>query len=85
MSRFAAALVALCLAAAPAAAEPKCKRVVIGKKHGERKVICDVDTPVIVHAKPPRPGVAIVGEDGTKTVGRPRLTNPLKGLPQHLR
>ena len=85
MSRLLAVLAVLSIAAAPAFAESRCKRVVVGKKQGERRVICEVDTPVVVRAKPPRPGVAIVGEDGKKTVGRPVTTNPLRGLPQQLR
>jgi hypothetical protein len=88
MRKLAVVVVSLALAAT-AAADPargaQCKRVVVGKKQGERKVICAIEAPLVVHARPPRPGVAIVAEDGKKTVGRPRSTDALRGLPQHLR
>ena len=69
----------------PAAPAPVCKRVVVGHKQGERQVICDIDTPVIVTGKRLRPGVAVVGKTGQAIVGRPRAGDRLAGLPQHLR
>jgi hypothetical protein len=94
MMRIAGVVAALALAAPaavraepakPAEPAPTCKRVVVGHRQGERQVICEIDTPVIVHGKRLRPGVAIIGKDGREIVGRPRTGDRLSGLSQRLR
>ena len=73
---------------ATAAAQPttKCARTTVtGHKGGERQVTCVIDVPIVVKVKPPAPAIALVPGDGRKIVGRPEVTDPFKGLPQHLK
>jgi hypothetical protein len=91
--RFLTPLVALALAAGPAAADPapkakapaaQCKRVVVGRGL-ERKVYCELSAPIIVKEAAPKPHVAIVAHDGRSVVGPTRVTDPLAGLSHQLR
>jgi hypothetical protein len=85
---------ALVLAAVPAAADPapapakveaakaaptKCKPVVIGRGL-DRKVVCQIEAPIIVKQESPKPKVVIVHDGGKRVVGPPKLTDPLIGL-----
>jgi hypothetical protein len=89
------ALAALVLAASPAVADPvakpaetkaatPCKRVVVGRGL-ERRVFCELATPIVVKAGPARPQVAIVHHDGRAVVGPTRTTDPFAGLSHQLR
>lgn len=67
---------------APPAAKPaepltKCKRI---GKGAERKILCEVQAPIIVKAKPPKPAVAVVARDGRAVTGRPKSEDRLQGL-----
>jgi hypothetical protein len=68
-------------AAAPTAqpAPTPCKKVIVGRGL-DRKVVCEVTTPVVVKAGAPKPEVLIVPRDGRNVVGRPRSENRLNGL-----
>jgi hypothetical protein len=81
-------LAALLLLTATAVADPtptakpaepltKCKRV---GKGAERKILCEVQAPIIVKAKPPKPAVAVVARDGRAVTGRPKSEDRLQGL-----
>jgi predicted secreted protein len=88
-----AALAVLVLGAGLAAADPKpepkseatttqsagCKRVVVGRGL-DRKVICQVEAPVIVHQEAPKPNVIIVNRGGRNVTGRPKSEDRLNGL-----
>jgi len=91
--RLLATLGALVLAATPASADPKpteakvatpCKRVVVGRGL-ERRVFCELATPIVVKAGPAKPQVAIVHHDGRAVVGPTRTTDPFAGLSHQLR
>ena len=64
----------------PAAKQP-CKRRIVGKGL-ERKVVCEFTAPIIVGARAPKPNVVIAPVDGRRVTGRPKLTDPLAGLPR---
>lgn len=64
----------------PAAKQP-CKRRVVGKGL-ERKVVCEFEQPIVVSSRAPRPNVVIAPVDGRRVTGRPKLTDPLQGLPR---
>ncbi len=73
-------------AAEPAQPQAKCARTTVsGHKGGERQVTCVIDATIVGKVKPPAPAIAMVPGDGRKVVGRPSVTDPFKGLPQHLR
>jgi predicted secreted protein len=92
--RTLAALAVLVLGAGLAAADPKpepakaeatttqsagCKRLVVGRGL-DRKVICQVEAPVIVHQEAPKPNVIIVNRGGKNVTGRPKSEDRLNGL-----
>lgn len=65
-----------------AAAKPtECKKVVVGRGL-ERRVVCEIATPVTVKTDAPRPNVIIVHQSPRAVVGRPRSENRLNGLSQ---
>ena len=89
-----AALLALVIAATPAFADSKpkqeakpevkpatCKKRVVGKGL-DRKVVCEFEQEIVVPGEAPKPKVIIAPADGRKVVGRPKLTDPLNGLPR---
>ena len=61
------------------AAKPACKPKYVGKGL-ERKVVCVFEKDIVLHAEPPKPKVIYVSEGGKKVTGRPRTTDPFKGL-----
>jgi len=69
-------------APAPAAATAvgACKKVVIVGRGLDRKVYCDIDRPLVVKAKPPKPAVVVAPKDGRAVVGRPKSEDRLQGL-----
>lgn len=92
--RTLAALAVLVLGAGLAAADPKpepakseatttqsagCKRLVVGRGL-DRKVICQIEAPVVVHQEPPKPNVIIVNRGGKNVTGRPKSEDRLNGL-----
>jgi len=90
-----AALLAILIAASPAFADSKpkteaakveakpatCKKRVVGKGL-DRKVICEIEQEIVIPGEAPKPKVIIAPADGRKVVGRPKLTDPLQGLPR---
>jgi hypothetical protein len=88
------AALALVILAGSAAADPKtestasqspaCKRVVIGRGL-DRKVVCEVQAPVVVHQEAPKPNVLIVNKGGRDVTGRPKSGDRLNGLSRRLR
>ena len=92
--RTLAALAVLVLGAGLAAADSKpepakgeatatqsagCKRVVVGRGL-DRKVVCEVAAPVVVHQEAPKPNVIIVNRGGKNVTGRPKSEDRLNGL-----
>lgn len=61
--------------------KPACKKRVVGKGL-DRKVVCELEEPIVVTGQRPRPNVMIAPVDGRKVTGRPKLTDPLAGLPR---
>jgi hypothetical protein len=88
-----AALVLVVLAGS-ASADPKpestasqssqCKRVVVGRGL-DRKVVCDVQAPIVVKQEAPKPAVLIVNRGGRDVTGRPKSGDRLNGLSRRLR
>ena len=91
-----AALLALVIAATPAFADTKakspepvkaevkpatCKKKVVGKGL-DRHVVCEFEQEIVIPGEAPKPKVIIAPADGRKVVGRPKLTDPLQGLPR---
>lgn len=89
-----AALAVLVLGAGLAAADPRpepakpeattaqaagCKRVVIGRGL-DRKVVCQVETTIVVSTSTPKPAVLIVNRGGRNVTGRPKSEDRLNGL-----
>jgi len=90
--RTLAALAILVVGAGLAAADPKparseatttqapgCKRVVVGRGL-DRKVVCEVEAPVVVRQDAPKPAVLIVNRGGKVVTGRPKSDDRLNGL-----
>jgi hypothetical protein len=65
---------------APATATTACKKVVVVGRGLDRKVYCDIDTPIVVKGKAPKPAVVVAPKDGRAVVGRPKSEDRLKGL-----
>lgn len=66
----------------PAAAKASpCKRRIVGKGLA-RKVVCEFEQPIVVTSGAAKPAVVIAPIDGRKVTGRPKLTDPLEGLPR---
>ena len=61
--------------------EQTCKKRVVGKGL-DRKVICEFEQEIVITGHPPKPNVVIAPVDGRKVTGRPKLTDPLTGLPR---
>jgi hypothetical protein len=68
-------------AKAQPAPKPACKRRIVGKGL-ERKVVCVFEQELVITSGPPKPAVVIAPIDGRKVTGRPKLTDPLAGLPR---
>jgi hypothetical protein len=65
----------------PAKQQAKCKNKVVGKGL-DRKVVCEIEQEIPVPASAAKPKVVVVNPaDGRKVTGRPKLTDPLEGLP----
>lgn len=92
--RTSAVLAVLLVGAGLAAADPQpepakpeatatrsagCKRVVVGRGL-DRKVVCEVDAPVVVTQSAPKPSVLIVNRGGKVVTGRPKSEDRLNGL-----
>ena len=87
-------LAVLVFGAGTAAADPKpestatqskqCKKVIVGKG-ADKKLICEVQTEIVVGEKAPKPAVLIVNKGGRDVVGRPKSGDRLQGLSQRLR
>lgn len=60
-------------------AKQLCKRKVVGKK-----IVCEFEASIVVSSQAPRPKVIIVQDGGRKVTGRPRVTDPIAGLPRQL-
>ena len=56
-----------------------CKRVVVGRGL-DRKVICEITAPIVLHQEAPKPNVIIVNRGGKVVTGRPKSEDRLNGL-----
>ena len=66
----------------PVKQQAKCKNKVVGKGL-DRKVVCEIEQEIPVPASAAKPKVVVVNQaDGRKVTGRPKLTDPLEGLPK---